>query len=103
MTHCVLSVFCCRYGIATSSPLLAVVGFAVWAGATFAVLLCMDVLECFLHALRLHWVEFNGKFFYADGLAFQPLSFNKVEEPHIAEHRHERKREHPQLGHPRRF
>jgi hypothetical protein len=33
------------------------IAFAVWAGATFGVLLCMDVLECFLHALRLHWVR----------------------------------------------
>jgi vacuolar-type H+-ATPase subunit I/STV1 len=43
----------------------ALVGFAVWFAATFAVLLCMDVLECFLHALRLHWVEFQNK--YVDG------------------------------------
>ena len=36
-------------------PVGAFCGFAAWAAVTFAVLLAMDVLECFLHALRLHW------------------------------------------------
>jgi V-type H+-transporting ATPase subunit a len=42
------------------------------------VLLMMDVLECFLHALRLHWVEFQNKFFKADGIRFAPYSFKAV-------------------------
>jgi V-type H+-transporting ATPase subunit a len=56
----------------------AYLGFGVFAGVTFGVLLMMDVLECFLHALRLHWVEFQNKFFYADGVRFSPYSFKQV-------------------------
>merc|ERR1712111_210404 len=53
-------------------------GFGVFAGITFGVLLMMDVLECFLHALRLHWVEFQNKFFKADGIRFTPFSFRQI-------------------------
>jgi len=53
-------------------------GFGLFAGITFSVLLMMDVLECFLHALRLHWVEFQNKFFKADGIRFQPYSFKQI-------------------------
>lgn len=38
----------------------------------------MDVMECFLHALRLHWVEFQNKFYKADGYLFIPYSFKTV-------------------------
>ena len=53
-------------------------GFGIFAAVTTGVLLMMDVLECFLHALRLHWVEFQNKFYKADGVRFVPFSFKAI-------------------------
>jgi len=64
--------------IEMGNPVAIYIGFAVFAAVTFAVLLCMDVLECFLHALRLHWVEFQNKFYKADGFKFQPFDFRVI-------------------------
>jgi V-type H+-transporting ATPase subunit a len=64
----------------SGSAVMIFVGFAMWFGATVAVLMAMDVLECFLHALRLHWVEFQNKFFGATGVAFVPFSYEVAED-----------------------
>jgi len=49
-----------------------VINFGILATVTFFILIVMDLLECFLHTLRLHWVEFQSKFFHADGYLFVP-------------------------------
>jgi len=68
------------YGVDAKSPIMIFIGFAVWVAATFGVLMAMDVLECFLHALRLHWVEFQNKFYYADGYPFKPFTLDEKDD-----------------------
>merc|ERR1712032_374088 len=55
--------------------------FTAWFGVTLGVLMGMDVLECFLHTLRLHWVEFQSKFYKAGGDEFAPYNVMKLVEP----------------------
>jgi V-type H+-transporting ATPase subunit a len=62
-------------GMKAGNGFMVFITCGMFFGMTVAVLLMMDVLECFLHALRLHWVEFQNKFYYADGVPFLPYSY----------------------------
>eukprot|EP00742_Colponemidia_sp_Colp-10_P016023 GILJ01018332.1.p1 GENE.GILJ01018332.1~~GILJ01018332.1.p1 ORF type:complete len:286 (+),score=42.97 GILJ01018332.1:35-859(+) len=66
--------FCLTLGMDTGIGAMTVAGTGVWLMATIGVLLGMESLSAFLHSLRLHWVEFQNKFYAADGIPFEPLT-----------------------------
>lgn len=65
-------------GLQSGSFLSLFIGYFVFISFTIGVLMLMDLMEAFLHTLRLHWVEFQNKFYKGGGVKFVPYSIEKV-------------------------
>jgi len=53
------------------------IAFPIYITIFLMAIVALDGMECFLHANRLHWVEFNSKFLKGGGYLFKEVNFAK--------------------------
>lgn len=60
-------------------PVAIVLFLIIWpmyCGAILGLVMGLDMLECYLHCLRLHWVEFQKKFYKGEGVKYIAYGFD---------------------------
>jgi len=53
-------------------PSISIIRCLVFFMTTVGMMLMLDVMECLMHVVRLHWVEWMGKFYTGTGVLFNP-------------------------------
>jgi V-type H+-transporting ATPase subunit a len=53
-------------------PYLSLLRCVIFFTVTIGMMLTLDVMECLMHVVRLHWVEWMGKFYTGSGVLFVP-------------------------------
>ncbi|KII60285.1 V-type proton ATPase subunit a isoform 1 [Thelohanellus kitauei] len=64
-------------------PVILVVVFYIFLVFTFIILILMEGLSTFLHAIRLHWVEFQSKFYHGQGKPLIVFSLKEIAENNL--------------------